>query len=91
MVYPPIVRDGLSARDNDVAAWMSRKIADDRRLDVDGWFHELSLAQPPLLEAANAAVQRRHGDSTSARHLHNEMAHMPRACDALAPSAATAC
>src|SRR5688572_6579641 len=43
------------------------------------------------MEAANAAVRRRRAAPTRARHVHSEMTQLPRACDAVSPSAATAC
>jgi hypothetical protein len=47
--------------------------------------------QTPRTMTPNAAHQQRRAALTSARHVHNEMTHLPRACDALSPSAATAC
>jgi len=43
VVAPPLVRNGLSGRDDHVPAGPCRQVADDRRLNVDGGFHELSL------------------------------------------------
>ena len=45
-----------------------------------------TLIMPP-----NAAVQRRRAAVLSAVHVHNEMARVHRARDAVSPSAATAC
>src|SRR5690606_250682 len=39
----------------------------------------------------NVPVQRRRAAACSAPHVHNEMAHLRRACDYLSPSAATGC
>jgi hypothetical protein len=39
----------------------------------------------------NAPVQRRRDQTFSAPHVHNEMAHLRRAFDAVSPSAATGC
>ncbi len=43
------------------------------------------------MKASNEPVQRRRGHVSSAPHVHNEMAHLRRASDAVWPSAATGC